>query len=109
MKNNMELPTEQKGFNTNIEKDTMNNANFRKVSYTGEHLKGMLMNKFHNYQKMKLFGLPIVASLLILTACNNGRKEPANEKNEIGATEMKKDTCSYVYLAYCIVESCPKL
>ena len=26
-----------KGFNTNIEKDTLGNENFRKVLYTGKH------------------------------------------------------------------------
>lgn len=32
-----------KGFNTNIEKDTLENANFRKVLYTGHHSQLVLM------------------------------------------------------------------
>ena len=33
----------KKGFHSNIEKDTLNNSNFRKVSYTGEHMQLVLM------------------------------------------------------------------
>lgn len=33
----------KKGFKTNIEEDTINNTNFRKVLYTGEHLQLVLM------------------------------------------------------------------
>ncbi|MFA6132241.1 MAG: cupin domain-containing protein [Patescibacteria group bacterium] len=33
-----------KGFNTNIEKDTLENANFRKVLYTGKHCQLVLMS-----------------------------------------------------------------
>jgi len=33
-----------KGFNTNIEKDTLENDNFRKVLYTGKHSQLVLMN-----------------------------------------------------------------
>lgn len=33
-----------KGFNTNIEKDTLENENFRKVLYTGKHCQLVLMN-----------------------------------------------------------------
>ena len=33
-----------KGFHTNIEKDTLENANFRKVLYTGKHSQLVLMN-----------------------------------------------------------------
>jgi mannose-6-phosphate isomerase-like protein (cupin superfamily) len=33
-----------KGFNTNIEKDTLENANFRKVLYTGKHSQLVLMS-----------------------------------------------------------------
>ena len=32
-----------KGFNSNIEKDTLENENFRKVLYTGKHLQLVLM------------------------------------------------------------------
>jgi mannose-6-phosphate isomerase-like protein (cupin superfamily) len=32
------------GFNSNIEKDTLANENFRKVLYTGKHLQLVLMN-----------------------------------------------------------------
>jgi len=32
-----------KGFNSNIEKDTLGNKNFRKVLYTGKHLQLVLM------------------------------------------------------------------
>jgi len=32
-----------KGFNTNIEKDTLENTNFRKVLYTGKHSQLVLM------------------------------------------------------------------
>lgn len=32
-----------KGFNTNIEKDTLENSNFRKVLYTGKHSQLVLM------------------------------------------------------------------
>jgi hypothetical protein len=45
-------------------------------------------------KKIKLLGLAIVTSMLILTACNNGSKEQADEENESGATEIKKDTGS---------------
>lgn len=33
-----------KGFNTNIEKDTIENTNFRKVLYTGKHCQLVLMS-----------------------------------------------------------------
>ncbi|NJK86077.1 MAG: cupin domain-containing protein, partial [Bacteroidales bacterium] len=33
-----------KGFKSNIEKDTMENDNFRKVLYTGKHLQLVLMS-----------------------------------------------------------------
>ena len=33
-----------KGFNTNIEKDTLENKNFRKVLYTGKHSQLVLMS-----------------------------------------------------------------
>lgn len=33
-----------KGFNTNIEKDTLANTNFRKVLYTGKHSQLVLMS-----------------------------------------------------------------
>lgn len=33
-----------KGFNTNIEKDTLENNNFRKVLYTGKHTQLVLMS-----------------------------------------------------------------
>ena len=33
-----------KGFNTNIEKDTLGNENFRKVLYTGKHSQLVLMS-----------------------------------------------------------------
>ena len=33
-----------KGFKSNIEKDTLENKNFRKVLYTGKHLQLVLMN-----------------------------------------------------------------
>lgn len=33
-----------KGFNANIEKETLENANFRKVLYTGKHSQLVLMN-----------------------------------------------------------------
>lgn len=33
-----------KGFNTNIEKDTLENENFRKVLYTGKHSQLVLMS-----------------------------------------------------------------
>ena len=33
-----------KGFKSNIEKDTVDNKNFRKVIYTGEHLQLVLMS-----------------------------------------------------------------
>ncbi|MDP1845955.1 MAG: cupin domain-containing protein [Candidatus Moranbacteria bacterium] len=33
-----------KGFNANIEKDTLENSNFRKVLYTGKHSQLVLMN-----------------------------------------------------------------
>jgi hypothetical protein len=45
-------------------------------------------------KKIISFGLAIVTSMLILTACNNGIKEKANEKNESGATEITKDSAS---------------
>ena len=45
-------------------------------------------------KKIKFLGLAIVTSMLILTACNNGNKDQADEKNESGATEIKKDTGS---------------
>jgi mannose-6-phosphate isomerase-like protein (cupin superfamily) len=45
MKNNVDLPAEvMKGFSTNLEKDTMDNSDFRKVLYTSEHLQVVLMN-----------------------------------------------------------------
>jgi len=34
----------KKGFHTNIEKDTLENSNFRKVIYTGENLQLVLMS-----------------------------------------------------------------
>ena len=33
-----------KGFNANIEKETLENTNFRKVLYTGKHSQLVLMN-----------------------------------------------------------------
>ena len=33
-----------KGFKSNIEKDTLENKNFRKVLYTGKHLQLVLMD-----------------------------------------------------------------
>jgi mannose-6-phosphate isomerase-like protein (cupin superfamily) len=36
--------SEKRGFHTNIEKDTVDNTNFRKVLYTGEHLQLVLMS-----------------------------------------------------------------
>jgi mannose-6-phosphate isomerase-like protein (cupin superfamily) len=45
MKDSMDLSTEvMKGLSTNIEKDVMDNSNFRKVLYTSEHLQVVLMN-----------------------------------------------------------------
>lgn len=45
MKNSIEMPSILvKGFNTNIQKDVMDNSNFRKVLYTSEHLQVVLMN-----------------------------------------------------------------
>ncbi|MDZ4712854.1 MAG: cupin domain-containing protein [bacterium] len=35
---------EKKGFNTNIEKETLGNNNFRKVLYSGSHLQLVLMS-----------------------------------------------------------------
>ena len=35
---------EKKGFNTNIEKETLENNNFRKILYSGSHLQLVLMN-----------------------------------------------------------------
>ena len=43
-------------------------------------------------KKIKFLGLAIVTGMLILTACNNGNKKQADEKNETGTTEIKKDT-----------------
>jgi len=37
-----------KGFNTNIEKDTIENTNFRKVLYTGKHSQLVLMSLLPN-------------------------------------------------------------
>ena len=37
------MPKYMKGFNSNIEKDTLENDNFRKVLYTGEHCQLVLM------------------------------------------------------------------
>ncbi len=45
-------------------------------------------------QKIKLLSLTILISMLILTACNIGTNEQADEKNESGATEIKKDPVS---------------
>ena len=45
-------------------------------------------------KKVKFLGLAIVTSMLILTACNNGNKEQADEQNESNSTEMKKDSGS---------------
>jgi mannose-6-phosphate isomerase-like protein (cupin superfamily) len=42
--NEAEKKSNKKGFHTNIEKDTVNNENFRKVLYTGEHLQLVLMS-----------------------------------------------------------------
>jgi mannose-6-phosphate isomerase-like protein (cupin superfamily) len=45
MKNSLDLQVEQvTGYNTNIEKEVMDNSNFRKVLYTSEHLQVVLMN-----------------------------------------------------------------
>lgn len=41
-------------------------------------------------KKVKFLSITVVTSMLILTACNNGNKEQADEKNESGATEIKK-------------------
>lgn len=38
----------KKGFNSNIEKDTIENSNFRKVIYTGENTQLVLMSLFPN-------------------------------------------------------------
>lgn len=45
-------------------------------------------------KKMKFLSLAITTSMLILTACNNGSKEKADEKNESIITEIKKDSGS---------------
>ena len=37
-----------KGFNTNIEQDTLDNTNFRKVLYTGKHSQLVLMSLLPN-------------------------------------------------------------
>jgi mannose-6-phosphate isomerase-like protein (cupin superfamily) len=45
MKNSVDLPIEvMKGFSTNLEKDTMNNSDFRNVLYTSKHLQVVLMS-----------------------------------------------------------------
>jgi len=45
MKNDVDLPVNViKGFSTNIERDVMQNSNFRKVLYTGVHLQVILMS-----------------------------------------------------------------
>jgi mannose-6-phosphate isomerase-like protein (cupin superfamily) len=45
MKNSSDLTIAiVKGFHTNIENETLNNTNFRKVIYTSEHLQLVLMN-----------------------------------------------------------------
>ena len=38
-----EAKSNKKGFHSNIEKDTLDNSNFRKVLYTGEHMQLVLM------------------------------------------------------------------
>jgi mannose-6-phosphate isomerase-like protein (cupin superfamily) len=38
----------KKGFNTNIEKDTIENENFRKVLYSAEHMQLVLMSLLPN-------------------------------------------------------------
>jgi hypothetical protein len=43
-------------------------------------------------KKVKLFSLAIVTSMLVFIACNNESKEKADENNEGGTTEIKKDT-----------------
>ena len=40
----MELNEIMKGFKSNIEQDTLNNTNFRKVLYTGKHSQLVLMS-----------------------------------------------------------------
>ncbi len=45
-------------------------------------------------KKVKFLTLTVITSMLIFTACNNEGKEKADEKNESGATEIKKDTGS---------------
>ncbi len=45
-------------------------------------------------KKVKFLTITIVTSMLIFTACNNGNKEQADEKNESESTEMKNDTGS---------------
>jgi mannose-6-phosphate isomerase-like protein (cupin superfamily) len=42
--NEAEKKSNKKGFHTNIEKDTVDNENFRKVLYTGDHLQLVLMS-----------------------------------------------------------------
>jgi len=39
-----------KGFNTNIEKETLENKNFRKVLYTGKHCQLVLMSLLPNQE-----------------------------------------------------------
>ena len=41
-----------KGFNTNIEQDTLKNKDFRRVLYTGKHSQLVLMS-------LKLFDVPL--------------------------------------------------
>ena len=45
MKNSLDIPAEViKGFSSNIERDVMENSNFRKVLYTSVHLQVVLMS-----------------------------------------------------------------
>lgn len=41
---NEDKNTKKRGFHSNIEKDTINNTNFRKVLYTGENIQLVLMS-----------------------------------------------------------------
>ena len=60
-----------KGYNTNIEKDTLGNNKFRKVLYTSKHIQLVLMSLRPGEEIGKKFTLKMINSFALKVVMEN--------------------------------------
>jgi hypothetical protein len=60
-----------KGYNTNIEKDTLSNNNFRKMLYTSKHIQLVLMSLRPGEEIGKKFILKMINSFVLKAVMEN--------------------------------------